>query len=557
MSHVRAQDLRRTLRLTASAVRDWVAPDDLTSTVISLIEGLPPSIKNDYLKSVYLTKFVDPKVDDVGLLARRAEEKWLNQELTNSLTEERLWNTPPSETLFGEITYSRFLAKLRQVIVQTIRDVPPDYALIGAFSGGATTSRPRRQSHPGLKYLGKVDITSDARCYFEETLSSCELWSLAFSDGSIELSEVPGNKMFTVPKNNQIDRVAAKEPDINMFLQKGAGSCLRSFLRRRGIDLNDQSRNRSLAQQGSKYNNLATIDLSSASDSVTCALVELALPDLWFSYLNALRSKTTLLLDGTTLHENVMFSSMGNGFTFELESLLFYAIAKTTLYLTGVPGKLSVYGDDIIVPSNGANDVISALSFFGFTTNLDKTFTQGPFRESCGGHYYNGTDITPFFIRRPITTLEDTILLANQVRNWSILHGCSILDDELSELYQLLCSLVPRSLYGGSDLGSSSALVAPCPPSFRLVRTQRDVRLSDSQIRSLYVYRLHLLDTRFRVLDVLIRRPPESDLTEQIRHASQALSPVKIGSLAVRRTRGIDPLVNSRIPQFLFEVLEM
>jgi len=90
------------------------------------------------------------------------------------------------------------------------------------------------------------------------------------------------------------------------------------------------------------------------------------------------------------------FSSMGNGFTFELETLIFSHVASVAGGLT--PGvDCFVYGDDIIVPSEKADDVLSALRFCGFTPNRTKTFTSGPFRESCGGDFYGGVAVRPFY----------------------------------------------------------------------------------------------------------------------------------------------------------------
>ena len=202
------------------------------------------------------------------------------------------------------------------------------------------------------------------------------------------LSEVKGNVLFTVPKKTDIDRCACKEPDINMFLQKGVGNHIRSRLRKHAINLNDQSRNRRLAQEGSvALGQLATIDLSSASDSISIEVVRLLLPNEWFEYLNDIRSHFTEI-DGEN-HRLEMFSSMGNGFTFELESLIFFVLCRAVQYFTGTPGVLSVYGDDIVLPSEIFYDAEFVLRKFGFSVNSDKSFHTGPFRESCGGHCHD------------------------------------------------------------------------------------------------------------------------------------------------------------------------
>jgi hypothetical protein len=111
------------------------------------------------------------------------------------------------------------------------------------------------------------------------------------------------------------------------------------------------------------------------------------------------------------------FSSMGNGFTFELETLLFYAIAKAAGGLQR--DELSVYGDDIIIPTRCASDVLAALRFFGFTPNQRKTFVQGPFRESCGGDFFCGVDVTPYRLTKELLMPSDWISVANGLFRWS------------------------------------------------------------------------------------------------------------------------------------------
>jgi hypothetical protein len=88
------------------------------------------------------------------------------------------------------------------------------------------------------------------------------------------------------------------------------------------------------------------------------------------------------------------FSSMGNGFTFELETLIFATLARTVVSMNGGdPSRVSCYGDDLIVPSSDYKDVMAALRMFGFQPNMKKTFAEGPFRESCGGDYWAGVPV--------------------------------------------------------------------------------------------------------------------------------------------------------------------
>ena len=436
---------------------------DLTNDIRAFLAKLPDRPREAYLKSQVWSKFVSNETDPPELRKSRAIEKWLRVELKNADTNERLALTDPEFQILRDVSYSQFMAFLTSLIETTIGAVPPDIVLLGGFSGGASTSRSRDISAPAEKFTGQAHVTARARELAHAVM--CDMaptWAnYVPPDGYLVGHE--SNTMFTVPKNTTIDRVACKEPDVNMFLQKGVGNYIRSSLRRAGVNLNDQSINQRLALHGARTGELATLDLSSASDSVTRELVFQLVPIVWFTLLDSIRSEVTVI--GGEEHVNEMFSSMGNGFTFELESLVFWAIARTVCYFRGISGSVSVYGDDIIVPVAAAEDLVWVLSYFGFEVNPDKSFWEGPFRESCGGHYHYGMDISPFYIRRPVDSLVEAILLANNIRCWSALDGMSVLDDTLFPLWEYVVSHIPECYWGGTDLGSTSRVVTYAEPS--------------------------------------------------------------------------------------------
>lgn len=436
--------------------------EDLTETFREKILALRPSAKTDWLKAEFFTKFISDETDSPSLRRERAIEKWLQTENRNAQTYERLNNTHPAYHILPRVTFQEFVRFCQDVVIDIIGETVPTDALIGSFSGGASTSRPRTESHPAFKYLGKAHATERALQLFVDIVDEVPGW--INRTGQLLIETVPGNVMFTVPKKTDIDRVACKEPDVNMWLQKGVGSFIRSRLKRTGINLNDQSINSSLARLGSLTGELATIDLSSASDSVSTALVELLLPVNWYTLLDTIRCQETVIPRGdfVEVHRNEMFSSMGNGFTFELESLLFYALARTAAYFSGISGIISVYGDDIICPSALYDNLEWVLKYFGFQLNAEKSFSKGPFRESCGGHYYNAVDITPFYIRKPITHLLDVIHTANSLRAWAgRTKELTILDPEVEDIWLWLKSFVPECLWGGSDTSNKFQLVSP------------------------------------------------------------------------------------------------
>jgi len=255
-----------------------------------------------------------------------------------------------------------------------------------------------------------------------------------------------GNKVTTVPKNWKTDRVIAIEPDMNMYIQKGIGAVMRSRLKQHGVDLNDQTKNQVLARDGIELG-LSTIDLSMASDTVSYELVRLLLPADWFSAIELCRSPIGVLPSGERILYR-KFSSMGNGYTFELETVIFYGICLAVAEAYGLEVQnITVYGDDIIFPSKGYHHLKDILSYCGFVVNDKKSHFEGPFRESCGKHYFYGRDVSPFYIKRSPKTLKELFLLHNQLYRW-----CRRNKDnwvwhrgEMRDLIHYLRSLAPRA----------------------------------------------------------------------------------------------------------------
>lgn len=256
------------------------------------------------------------------------------------------------------------------------------------------------------------------------------------------------SKFATVPKDAKTDRPIIIENQGNMFLQKGIGTMIRTRLKKFGIDLNDQTRNQTLC---SDLEN-ATIDLSSASDSIASSLVLDLLPAPWADIIFATRSPYVLIDD--RIHELEKIGGMGNGFVFELESLIFYCICKSAIELSLEYGPIknnfvSVYGDDIIVDVSHAQVCIEALTSFGFEINTLKSFWSGPFRESCGKHYHNTADCTPVYIKRYDNTVGSWYHLYNSLSSLSHRIGVDF-SRELNRIEGVLtsvgaCNWVPPS----------------------------------------------------------------------------------------------------------------
>lgn len=306
----------------------------------------------------------------------------------------------------------------RRKIEEVLGDFSPEEFVEDANWGPGVTTK-LKGSHVSAvnKFHSENGIT-------QQLYSFCKPWfhmayphwadHLRVNNNSEMFIHEKGNVIVTVPKNSKTDRVIAVEPGINLWFQKGIGSMIRKRLLRVGVNLNSQERNQQLAYLSSKNDKLATVDFSSASDSISTELVRALLPPQWFTMLDVTRS--TVGTHNKSLIQWQKFSSMGNGFTFELESLIFFAAAYAVRDFLKKEGSISVFGDDVILPAS-CYELFSLFStFLGFKVNSRKSFSQGYFRESCGSHYFNGIDCKPLFLKERIQNVQQLFKLANGVR---------------------------------------------------------------------------------------------------------------------------------------------
>lgn len=268
--------------------------------------------------------------------------------------------------------------------------------------------------------------------YYVQALSNSRTWRKAERARTFlhnEFRVVKGNNLFYVPKETIIARTAATEPTINMFGQLGYGELLCQVLEKcHGIDLSTQpDTNKWLARIGSSNGSYATIDLSSASDTIGLGLLKFILPERMLADLMLLRSPYATH-EGKTVKLN-MISTMGNGFTFPLQTLIFANLVLAVMTDLGVKTrdvyglrKYSVYGDDIICPSQVYESVTSMLGACGFTVNKRKSYATGKFRESCGGDYFDGHPVRAVYLHHANTDAH-VYSLINRLNSWSAIHG--------------------------------------------------------------------------------------------------------------------------------------
>lgn len=284
-------------------------------------------------------------------------------------------------------------------------------------------------------------VGSEARCHLQTLIEKDPRWLGALEDSyrrrykiktwsildrgafwSNVLLPVTFNKISVVPKDGRKDRPIAVEPMGSMLLQLGVDRVFRRcLLENWHMDLNSAVLNRRSAREGSLDSSPvspATLDLSNASDTIHWKWVERFFPPAWFKLLMSLRCPFGQLPCGTGLVYNKI-SSMGNGYTFALESVFFLAILRAVSAVYGSPSdRLLAYGDDLVFPQYLLRPVVYYLGWVGCEVNLSKTFSAGPVRESCGEDYYEGVNIRPVYLKR-IDDICDLVSLRNRLCEWS------------------------------------------------------------------------------------------------------------------------------------------
>lgn len=239
------------------------------------------------------------------------------------------------------------------------------------------------------------------------------------------------SRLIAVPKTQKGPRLIAAEPTANQWCQQ----IILKFLDKRishtwlgrAIDFHNQKLNQDAARAASLTGDSSTIDLSSASDRLSCWLVERFFRSNE-TLLRALHSTRTLVIRNpidkkcSEFHFLNKFSTMGSAVTFPIQTLTFFMIALAARhYVLGrrvslrsckeLSVGIRVFGDDIIVPTDSTEVTLYLLQHFGFKVNTSKTYSgaNSRFRESCGVEAYMGHDVTPCYaLTVPVRSKPDS-----------------------------------------------------------------------------------------------------------------------------------------------------
>lgn len=246
------------------------------------------------------------------------------------------------------------------------------------------------------------------------------------------------SRLIAVPKTQKGPRLIASEPSSNMWMQQA----LRQFLEKSTqasplvncIAFRDQSHSGQLALQSSLTQSHATIDLSDASDRLSCWLIERMFrsnQDLLTAF-NAVRTDVIEIRRSRDLPvpkncpkliKLKKFSTQGSALTFPVQTIVYAIICVGVLIqergwrvgrraIERATGEVRIYGDDIIVPVDVSDKVVEVITHLGFKVNVTKTFSKGNFRESCGVDGYKGMDVTPAYLLEPYDVSRPTSVMS-------------------------------------------------------------------------------------------------------------------------------------------------
>lgn len=323
-----------------------------------------------------------------------------------------------------------WMFQAQQKIAAILGDTPTWEEVKFRLGPGATTRVKKKNASVVEKLRAPLQCSGDLSPVVARLLEEMpHLVGFNDRDAALVDVEIHHARLGFVPKNWKTFRGIVVEPSLNMIYQLGLGDFMAERLRKFGVDIRDQTRNQQLAREGSISGELATLDLSSASDLISKELVRSLLPVDWYEILSAGRS--SLVRYGDNVFELEKFSSMGNGYTFPLETVIFYSLAWSVCLPTE-RRYVSAYGDDIIVPSHRYKDLVELLSVCGFEVNPSKSYAQGPFRESCGADYLLGNPVRPPYLRDQLSG-DSAFVLHNQYFRLGLFECASIIRKHIAD----------------------------------------------------------------------------------------------------------------------------
>jgi hypothetical protein len=224
------------------------------------------------------------------------------------------------------------------------------------------------------------------------------------------LNHEVASRLYCVPKTTKSPRLIAAESTSQQWCQQAIlgfffRQC-RSAFGHYFIDFKDQSLSSDMVLRASKDKSLATVDLSDASDRLSCWTVERIFRRNQSILIALHAARTRYLRDEISQDKGFLklkkFASQGTATTFPVMSLTMLCIALgsclrgnvTMANIWKLRDQVRVFGDDIIIPTHGYEGLVRAMNLLQLKVNMTKSYINGHYRESCGTDGYKGYDIT-------------------------------------------------------------------------------------------------------------------------------------------------------------------
>ncbi len=255
----------------------------------------------------------------------------------------------------------------------------------------------------------------------EFAFANITAWEETYEDARAQgkfSSHEPPCKLIAVPKTQKGPRLIASEPTSHQWIQQALKRELERMVAasplKNCINFVDQSISGRAALQASQTGLQCTIDLSSASDRLSCWAVERFFRsnlDL-LQHFHAARTRWLVNPIDKKQPKYVVlrkFAPMGCALTFPVQSIVYSIVAIAAVIhgrgwrvdkcsIESASRLVRVYGDDIIAPVDCFEGLTQVLAYLGLKVNTTKSFSTGFFRESCGVDAYAGEDVTPAYV---------------------------------------------------------------------------------------------------------------------------------------------------------------
>lgn len=278
---------------------------------------------------------------------------------------------------------------------------------------------------------------------------------------------LPASRLIMVPKTQKSPRIICAEPLVHQWIQQAVWNALDSrvgsSLFAKSVTFHSQDTSRERCVLGSIDRSLSTIDLSEASDRLSARLVEYVFQETsWLDAFHACRTEylEQRLSDGHPGRVRLKkFAPMGSALTFPVQSIVFTTLAvfgvcssrgikpRKRSDIQRIAQEVTVFGDDIIVPTDCHQMVTQLLHEVGLKVNTDKSFWKGYFRESCGEYAYRGVSVSSAYYLFPYDGSPDSLTATVEASNNFFLRGywntASAIEREIPEKERKLIPVVP------------------------------------------------------------------------------------------------------------------